>query len=120
MVASSAVFAITIYPAFMYLSLNATLAGLLTVLVWLSLLKAMYFGGLPALIAELFPTKVRATGMALSYNIGTTVFGSFTPFFITWLIGLSGSKMSPAFYLLFTGLLSLVALMTIRHCVKLS
>lgn len=114
MVGAALVFVLTIYPSFMWLAGNATLATLLAVLFWLSFLKSLYFGGLPALMSELFPTQVRATGMALSYNIGTTVFGSFTPFFIAWLIGATGNVMAPSFYLLVTGMLSFITLLTIQ------
>lgn len=112
------VFVASIYPAFSWLAANPTLMALLAVLFWMSVLKAVYFGGLPALMSELFPTQVRATGMALSYNIGTTIFGSFTPFFVAWLIGASGNKLAPSFYLLVTGLLSLITLLAIRQQLK--
>ncbi len=109
------IFIASIYPAFSWLAAHPTLGALLAVLFWMSVLKAVYFGGLPALMSELFPTQVRATGMALSYNIGTTIFGSFTPFFVAWLIGTSGNKLAPSFYLLATGLLSLITLLAIQR-----
>lgn len=112
------VFIASIYPAFSWLAAQPTLMALLAVLFWMSILKAVYFGGLPALMAELFPTRVRATGMALSYNIGTTIFGSFTPFFVAWLIGASGNKLAPSFYLLVTGLLSLITIVAITRQLK--
>ncbi|GAB7532712.1 MFS transporter [Pseudomonas sp. 3A(2025)] len=112
------VFVASIYPAFSWLAANPTLMALLAVLFWMSVLKAVYFGGLPALMSELFPTQVRASGMALSYNIGTTIFGSFTPFFVAWLIGASGNKLAPSFYLLVTGVLSLITLLAIKQQLK--
>lgn len=112
------VFIASIYPAFSWLAAHPTLMALLAVLFWMSILKAVYFGGLPALMAELFPTRVRATGMALSYNIGTTIFGSFTPFFVAWLIGASGNKLAPSFYLLVTGFLSLITIVAITRQLK--
>ncbi|GFM89206.1 MFS transporter [Pseudomonas cichorii] len=118
MLGASVIFILSIYPAFSWLAAQPTLMALLAVLFWMSVLKAIYFGGLPALMAELFPTQVRATGMALSYNIGTTIFGSFTPFIVAWLIGASGNKLAPSFYLLMTGMLSLVTLLAIRRQMK--
>ncbi|MET0125040.1 MAG: MFS transporter [Pseudomonas caspiana] len=120
MLGASVIFILSIYPAFSWLAANPTLLVLLAVLFWMSILKAIYFGGLPALMSELFPTQVRATGMALSYNIGTTVFGSFTPFIIAWLISASGNNLAPSYYLLFTGVLSLVTLLAIRRQLKLA
>ncbi|XAW88183.1 hypothetical protein ABDK09_02010 [Vibrio sp. CDRSL-10 TSBA] len=74
----------------------------------------MYFGGLPALMSEMFPTQVRATGMALSYNIATTVFGSFTPALLVWSISATGDLQAPSYYLLFTCCVSAVTMLAIR------
>lgn len=118
MLGASLIFVATIWPAFSWLAAEPTLFALLAVLFWMSLLKALYFGGLPALMSELFPTQVRAIGMALSYNIGTTAFGSFTPFIVAWLISASGDNLAPSYYLLLTGLLSLITLLAIRRHLK--
>ena len=119
MMFAGALFFVTVYPAFMLLSANATLLVLASVLFWLSVLKAMYFGGLPALMSELFPTHVRATGMALSYNIATTVFGSFTPFLLVWSISATDDLMAPSYYLLFTCCVSLITMLAIRKHFKI-
>lgn len=120
MLGAAAVFVLSIYPAFSWLSANPTLMALLAVLFWMSLLKALYFGGLPALMSEIFPTHVRASGLALSYNIGTTVFGSFTPFIVVWLISSSGNNLAPSYYLVLTGILSLATLLTLRSKLKIA
>lgn len=120
MLGAALVFVVSIYPAFAWLAATPTLFALLVVLFWMSLLKALYFGGLPALMAEIFPTHVRASGMALSYNIGTTLFGSFTPFIVVWLISASGSNLAPSFYLMLTGVLSLATLLALRSRLKIA
>lgn len=119
MFGAAVLFLLTIYPAFAWLAATPTLLALLAVLFWMSLLKAVYFGGLPALMSEIFPTHVRASGLALSYNIGTTVFGSFTPFIVVWLISSSGSNLAPSFYLMLTGVLSLATLLALRSRLKI-
>ncbi len=40
---------------------------------------------LPAIMAELFPTEVRSTGIGAWYNITVAVFGGGAPYLITWL-----------------------------------
>ena len=72
--------------------------------------KSIYFGALPALMAELFPVATRATGMSIGYNIGVTVFGGFTPMITVWLLSATGNRSAPGFYLMFTATVSLVAL----------
>ncbi len=114
MMFAGALFLVTVYPAFLLLSHQATLLILASVLFWLSILKSMYFGGLPALMSELFPTHVRATGMALSYNIATTVFGSFTPFLLVWSISATNDLLAPSYYLLLTCCVSLITMVAIR------
>ena len=39
------------------------------------ILMAFYFGPLPALMSEMFPTSLRSTGLSVSYNLGVTLFG---------------------------------------------
>ena len=119
MMSAGGLFLCSVYPAFVLLSHNATLLMLAAVLFWLSILKAMYFGGLPALMSELFPTEVRATGMALSYNIATTVFGSFTPALLVWSISATGDLMAPSYYLIFSCCVSLVSMIAIRKHFKI-
>ena len=62
----------------------------------------------PGLLAGLFPVEIRSTGMAISYNVGVTVFGGFAPLTVTWLIGITGSKLVPAFYIIAAAMLSMV------------
>ncbi|MGO2354398.1 MAG: MFS transporter [Marinomonas foliarum] len=120
MIGAGVLFFLTVWPAFFILSTQPTLIMLASVLFWLSVLKSMYFGGLPALMSEMFPTRVRATGMALSYNISTTLFGSFTPFLLVWSISASGDQLAPSYYLLFTSFVSLLALFGIRRHFKIN
>jgi MFS transporter, MHS family, proline/betaine transporter len=64
-------------------------------------------GSAPGLLAGLFPVAVRSTGMAISYNVGVTVFGGFAPLTVTWLIAITGSKLMPAYYIIAAAALSI-------------
>ena len=114
MMATTLLFLVSVYPLFSFLTTHASMATLIFAVAWLSLLKTGYSGALPAFLAECFPAQTRATGMSLSYNIGVPIFGGFAPFYITWLIALTGSSMAPSFYIIFTALLGLVALLMAR------
>ncbi|PRX30954.1 MHS family proline/betaine transporter-like MFS transporter [Paraburkholderia sp. BL18I3N2] len=113
------VFTLTIYPVFKVLGEHASLGALMAMMAWVGLLKAVYFGALPALMAETFPVETRATGMAISYNIGVTIFGGFAPLIVASLIQATGSKLAPAFYLMLLGVISLVALWRCRKTLNL-
>jgi MHS family proline/betaine transporter-like MFS transporter len=119
MVVVCGLFALSAYPAFVLLVGTASLLGIVVIVCWLSLLKAAYSGALPALMAEIFPTQTRGTGIALSYNIGVPIFGGFAPLIATWLIAATGSNLAPSFYLIVTSLLSLAVLIVIRAKLKL-
>lgn len=51
------------------------------------------------LMTEVFPTRVRYTASAITYNISYAVFGGTAPFVATWLIGSTGQAIAPAVYL---------------------
>jgi MHS family proline/betaine transporter-like MFS transporter len=120
MVVVSVLFAVSAYPAFVLLVANPSLAGIIGIVCWLSLLKAAYSGTLPALMAELFPTATRSTGIAFAYNTSVPIFGGFAPFIAAWLVAVTGSPLAPSYYLIVTALLSLAMLVIIHMRVKTS
>jgi MFS transporter, MHS family, proline/betaine transporter len=119
MIAAAALFLLSAYPAFAMLTSYPSLRTIVLVVCWFSLLKTAYSGVLPSLMAEIFPTGTRATGMALSYNISVPIFGGFAPFFATSLIELTGDKHAPSFYLIATALASLGVLLIVRSRLRL-
>ncbi|WP_106854365.1 MFS transporter [Caballeronia novacaledonica] len=110
---TAALFLVTGYPAFSYVVNHVSVSALFVLVGWLALLKAIYFGALPALMSEIFPVSTRATGMSIGYNVGVTIFGGFTPAIVIWLLSATGSKSAPSFYLMFTAVLSLATLLAI-------
>jgi MHS family proline/betaine transporter-like MFS transporter len=119
MIGAAVLFAVTAYPAFVLLGANASLLVLVLMVCWLGLLKSFYSGALPSLMAKVFPTSTRVSGMSLSYNIAVAVFGGFAPFFAQSLIDVTGSKLAPSYYVIATALLSLAALIALRRRYRL-
>ena len=76
--------------------------------------KAGYSGALPSLLSEQFPVEARAIGVSLSFSTAVSIFGGLAPLVATWLIAVTGDGLSPSYYLIFTALLSLFALMAIQ------
>ncbi|HXZ21266.1 MAG TPA: MFS transporter [Pseudolabrys sp.] len=118
MVVVSLLFALSAYPGFVLLVANPSLVSIVAIVCWLSLLKAAYSGTLPALMAELFPTATRSTGIAVAYNTSVPIFGGTAPFIATWLVATTGSPLAPSFYLIATSVLSLAVLVIIHMRVK--
>jgi MHS family proline/betaine transporter-like MFS transporter len=115
MMASAALFVLTAWPAFVIVEGLRSLAALILVVCWFSLLKSFFSGALPSLMGKIFPVRTRVSGMALSYNISVPIFGGFAPLVAQSLIELTGSKLSPSYYLMATALLSLAALALLRR-----
>jgi len=118
MIAVSLLFAISAYPAFVLVVAYPSLAGIVAIVCWLSILKAAYSGVLPSLMSELFPISTRSSGIAVAYNISVPIFGGFAPLIAAWLIAATGSPLAPSFYLIATSLLSLIVLAIIAVRVK--
>lgn len=102
------------WPLFKFLVGNPSVLSLTVVEVILGIILALYFGPLPALLAEMFPTNIRSTGMSVSYNIGVTVFGGFAPLILTWLIAQTGSLLAPSYYYIVVAIVSLTGLTVAR------
>jgi len=65
------------------------------------------------MLADIFPTSIRGTGLALSYNFSVTLFGGFAPLIVTWMIEATGSKLAPSFYVMGTALISVIAVVAL-------
>ena len=56
-------------------------------------------GTLSSYLTETFPTSVRFTGFAFSFNLANAIFGGTASFIATGLIALTGSSIAPAWYM---------------------
>ncbi len=68
--------------------------------------------------AEQFPTRVRYSGMAFSFNLGAILGGGVTPYVATSLIGSTGNLLSPAYLLMGGSAISLLALLFVKETAK--
>lgn len=102
------------YPLFAFLLAVPSVAALLIVQGLLGVLNAINLGCLGALIAQLFPTRLRTSGLSLSNALTQMTVGGTTPFISLWLIEATGHPVAPAFYLMFGAAISVVALVALR------
>jgi len=114
MTASPAAALVLGWPMFKFLVSNPSVLSLTIVEVILGIILAFYFGPLPALLAEMFPTNIRSTGMSVSYNLGVTLFGGFAPLILTWLVARTGSLLAPSYYYMVVAIVSLIGLTVAR------
>lgn len=99
-----------VFPAFMWM--DSARSGVALYSAVLMLVIPLVFSSVSGVVmmSELFPRRVRASGLALCYGLGVSVFGGFSQFFATWLIRLTGSNLGPAWYVIGTGILTVIAI----------
>lgn len=95
------------YPLFVFVVSAPSAERLLIAQLISTVFLAAMSGAHPGMLATLFPVRSRSSGVALSYNVAVTLFGGLAPFTITGLTSLTGSSLTPAFYLIFAGFVSL-------------
>jgi len=86
-------------------SRSLTLIGLLFILV---LYVTMVYGPIAALLVELFPTRIRYTGMSLPYHIGNGWFGGFLPPTVFAIVAASGNIFAGLWYPIIIALMTVV------------
>lgn len=111
---ASVLFLVLTFPLFGMLE-GQPLIVILMIQIAFGAILAMNDGTLPCFLAEIFPTRVRFSGFAFSFNIANAVFGGTAPFIATWLIQLTGNKMAPAWYLLAAAGVALIAMLMSRE-----
>lgn len=109
MIAALVLDLIVTYPLFAWVSANPSFGSLLTMQIILCGLFGVFNGPISTALAEQFPTRVRSTALAISYNIAVMLFGGFAQFFVTWLIAATGTPIAPAYYLMFGAAVGLLA-----------
>ena len=97
------------YPLFKLLVSIPTAGGLILTQAIASVLLTMYTGPICAILAEMFPTRIRHTALSVSYGFAVAIFGGFAPYISTFLIRATGDQLAPAFYVMAAGVLSLLA-----------
>lgn len=68
----------------------------------------------PAMLAEMFPTRARYTGLGLAYSLSNAVFSGSAGLIITELIKRTKNVDIPAWYVMVTCAVSVIALLTLR------
>ncbi|AZC18333.1 MFS transporter [Pseudomonas sp. CMR5c] len=90
---------LAIYPAFLLINQHPHIGVLLALVTLLSIPLTYTIVPNMALLPELFPARIRASGMSICYCLGVAVFGGFTQLFATGLVSLTGSPNAPAWYM---------------------
>ncbi|MFR9730688.1 MFS transporter [Saccharopolyspora sp. MS10] len=103
------------WPAFAVL--GATSSIVVVGLVYVVYMSFNGFAQVPAFpqFTELFPRRVRYTGVALGFNIGTIVAGGSAPYIAAQLVQSTGDPMAPAFWVMGVAAVGLITVATMRE-----
>jgi len=112
--AASTAILIIVHPLLSQLTLAPSFTNLLIFQIVIGSLLAVYLGTLPAMMSELFVTRVRTTGLSVSYSVAVAVFGGFAPLVNTFLIELLENNNAPAYYVLGAATISMAAIIAIK------
>ncbi len=109
------IFALLVLPIFSLILRQDFIFTLLGCLLFIFIIT-LYQGSVPSLVTKIFPTKVRAIGTALSFNMTSVIFGGFAPLVLTWLLKTTENNLAIPTYLIFSSLITIVALIISTKC----
>ncbi len=95
-------------PAFLLLNTQSFVVILFVELV-MCLLLTLNDGTLSSYLTETFPTEVRYSGFAMSFNLANALFGGSASFIAIGLIQLTGNNLAPAGYMVVISIIALAA-----------
>jgi MHS family proline/betaine transporter-like MFS transporter len=87
------------------------------------MLIAPYQGAYPAMVVNLLPEKAKCTVLSVGFNLCVGLVGGTTPMVASYLIRKTNNDYSPAWFLMFTALITLVTTinwMRVMHSRKLT
>ena len=107
---------VLVFPGFVAMDGHgATLAVLAQVVLGIpeSALMAVAF----STFAEMFPARVRYSGIALGFNLASMAVGGTAPYICTWLIVRTGDPLAPAWFLAAAAVVTMATTFTLRESV---
>jgi MFS family permease len=99
-------FVLTPWPVATFLVGGPPFAAVVALQLGLGAVIALFSGAGPAAIAEIFPTRSRATWMTTGYALAVAVFGGFAPTIATGLIRVTGSPVAWVYYVMAAAVVS--------------
>lgn len=103
------------YPAFLLLGTGSALVISATIVVVLGIIYPMVYAPEASLFAELFPIRVRYSGISVVYQLSGIVASGMTPLILTFLLSQSNGSIGPIIgYIVVVCIISAICTMAIR------
>jgi len=106
-----AIYFVLMYPSFSWLAADPTITKLVIVELAISVVSGLFLGVYCTTMSELFPARIRSTGLSVANNVSVLIFGGFAQFFLTWIFKITGSPIAPVYYVMFGIALGLIGAM---------
>jgi MFS transporter, MHS family, proline/betaine transporter len=90
-------------------------ARLIPLFVGAGLAASLCNGPMAGIVADLFPTRIRFSGVAVSFNLAFSLFSGTAPLIATLLVRATGSPTGPAYFMVGCGLVTLIAMLFIKR-----
>ncbi|MES2255095.1 MAG: MFS transporter [Pseudomonadota bacterium] len=103
------------YPLFLLIVNSEGPVPIVLAQIAFALLTAIYSGGAPAAVTEIFPSASRLLWMSTGYSLTVALFGGFGPYISTWLVRATGSPMSPVIYIVGCACISLAVILPLKE-----
>jgi MHS family proline/betaine transporter-like MFS transporter len=93
-----------------YHLMGTGILGAIVGFVILGLLYVPQLATISATFPAMFPTHVRFAGLAIAYNVSTSLFGGTAPALNSWAVGVTGNVLVPAYVMIAACLIGMMAL----------
>jgi MHS family proline/betaine transporter-like MFS transporter len=84
-------------------------------LLLMGLVLICFSATMPSTLPSLFPTKVRAGGLSIAFNVSVSLFAGTTSVVVGALVGATGDLNWPAYYLVIAGVIGAVSLLFLQE-----
>lgn len=98
------------WPVFIWMVTAKSPAALLGGFGMLALIGSLPYTAFYAAMTESLPKPIRGGSFAILYAVAIALFGGTAQLVVTWLIHVTGDALAPAWYLLVTGIIGLIAM----------
>ncbi len=107
---SALAFLLTTIPIFYFITETQSFLTVFILQTLFAIMAGVFSGPLPALMSEVFPMKIRNTGINIAGSISGPVFGGSAPLVLSFLVMYTGSKIAPGIYITLAAIVTFAAL----------
>ena len=111
--AATLVTGVVVYPLFVSIDSGTVIAASVALTIF-ALTNACIQGAMPVAMADMFPARLRYSGMAIGYNLTLALVGGTATLVATWLIKTTSQLTAPAWYLVVIAAVTFIVTLTIR------